>query len=157
MVGQEEVGWYPYFLGMEGALFEVFHVLSIACILSFSSLEANNTTNIKIGILLAQRVLNNTWWKSGNFYASAFQIAVDRINDDPQLLHGHKLEYVYNDTECSEEKSIQLFHYQVCQMNVAGVIGLGCSKCDGLAKYAGAINVNMVSHVSILILLLLLE
>ena len=114
---------------------------------------------IRIGILLAQNIsigkqkgkddeVAVSTWKSGDFYASAFVIAIDEINNNPDLLPRHKLEYVYNNTECLDKKAMKLFHYQVCQRDVVGVIGLGCTRCNFLAEYAGAANIMMVSHVS---------
>ena len=124
------------------------------------SMKPNATKEIRIGILLAQTISDDktvSAWKSGDFYASAFQIAVEEINRNPSFLPGHYLTFVYNDTKCLERRAMELFHYQVFQRNVVGVIGLGCSKCECLAKYAGdGANIMMVSHVSSALRLLIL-
>ena len=106
---------------------------------------------IRIGVLLAQTFPENSSrnaFESGDFYASAFLVAINKINNDSKLLPHQRLEYVYNDTKCLAEETAKVFHYQVCQMNVVGVVGLGCDGCDLLAEYAGAAaNVIIISHV----------
>ena len=128
----------------------LWYLLIISVWLS-SSLNVNNVTEIRIGILLAQTMSDSVTisdWKSGEYYASAFKIAVEEVNQNSQLLPGYKLEYVYSDTKCLEGDAVTSFHDQIFRKNVTGVIGLGCSKCDCLAKYAGFANIIMISHVS---------
>ena len=115
------------------------------------NLKGSNVTEIKIGIILAQTIAKEkdvSTWRSGDFYASAFLVARDEINNNSHLLPRHRLEYVYNDTKCLDDRAIRLLQYQVFQRNVVGIIGFGCSRCDCLAKYASAFDIMIVSHVS---------
>ena len=109
---------------------------------------------IRIGLLIpyTSKVVMSTY-KTGEYYVSSFLIAADKINNDSDLLPGHKLSIVYNDTGCLAEKEIQLFYYQLAKMNVAGIIGLGCAGCKIVAAFAGALNVPIISHVSASVLI----
>ena len=136
---------------MNRVMFTDSRVLYLLIINVWSS-SSFNITEIRIGILLAQTIspsLSVNGWESGDFYASAFQIAVEEINNNTHLLPGFKLEYFYNDTKCLEEGAVKSFHHQIFEKNAIGVIGLGCSKCDCLAKYASFANIMMISHVSV--------
>ena len=87
------------------------------------------------------------------FYAEAFNIAVERINNNVSLLPGYRIDYIFNNTRCNEIDSIRAMHYQyMFQKNrgstIHAFVGLGCH-CKAPVKFAGAINVPVVSHVSI--------
>ena len=114
-----------------------------------STNTTSKTEEILIGVLIpyTSKVVMSSY-QTGTYYASSFKIAQDKINNDPKLLPGRKLRIIYNDTQCLGEKEIELFYYQLTQMKAAAVIGLGCDGCKTLARFAGALNVTLVSHVS---------
>ena len=119
----------------------------------------DNRTKIHIGLLLPFHLANhgNEYSRGGaRFYSEAFNIALDNINNDPYLLPGHKLDFVFNDTGCNEMDSIKSMYYQYVRRNKLnlpfhGFIGLGC-ECGTAAKFASAMKIPVVSHVSILII-----
>lgn len=103
--------------------------------------------NLTIGLILPYTVSTGGGRSlPGNHYASAITIAVDRINDDPNLLPGIRLRFIWDDSECSEEKSIKAFISQ-WERRVDAFIGFGC-KCHTQARMAAALNLPVVSHVS---------
>ena len=120
---------------------------------------SDNRTKIHIGLLLPFVLSNQgSEYKRGGakFYSEAFNIAIENINNDPYLLPGYKLEYVFNDTRCNELDSIRSMYYQYKQRDelrlpIHGFIGLGC-QCGTAAKFASAMKVPVVSHVSALCL-----
>ena len=108
--------------------------------------------NLTIGLILPySRSAGGSRAVRGKDYASAMTVAVDNINNDPNLLPGIRLSFIWNDSECSEEKSIQGFLSQ-WEKNVDGFIGFGCN-CHTQARMAVALNLPVVSHVSIIIFL----
>ena len=120
-----------------------------------SNNTSDNRTKIHIGLLLPFELSNQgSEYKRGGakFYSEAFNIAIDHINSDPFLLPGYKLEYVFNDTRCNELDSIRSMYYQYkrrdeIRLPIHGFIGLGC-QCGTAAKFASAMKVPVVSHVS---------
>ena len=87
------------------------------------------------------------------FYAEAFNLAIEKINNDSSLLPGYKLDYVFNNTRCSELDGIRAMYYQYQTRDrkglpIHGFIGLGC-QCSTAAKFASAMKVPIVSHVSL--------
>ena len=122
--------------------------------------DVNNRTRpgtslkeIVIGLLLpytfADSVKMSTY-KSGKFYASAIDIALEEINKNPDLLPGYRLTYIWNDTKCLESDAINSQYYQLRskQDKIDVFIGLGC-ECNTVARVAGALNIPIISHVSI--------
>lgn len=106
--------------------------------------------NLTIGLIIPySRSAGGSRAVRGRDYASAMTVAVDNINKDPHLLPGIRLGFIWNDSECIEEKSIQLFISQ-WERNVDGFIGFGCN-CHTQARMAAALNLPVVSHVSIII------
>lgn len=103
--------------------------------------------NLTIGLILPyRRTAGGSRGLRGIHYASAITIAVDNINKDPNLLPGIRLSFIWNDSECTEEKSIQAFLSQ-WERSVDGFIGFGCN-CHTQARLAAALNLPVVSHVS---------
>lgn len=117
----------------------------------------DNRTKIHIGLLLPFVLSSHgSEYKEGGarFYSEAFTLAVKRINEDPTVLPGYKLDFVFNDTRCNELDNIRAMYFQYKSRNrwslpVHGFIGLGC-QCSAAAKFASAMKVPVVSHVSVL-------
>ena len=107
--------------------------------------SAQSDGNITIGLILPYKV-GSTGLLPGKSYAAAMTIAVDRINKDPTLLPGINLSFIWDDSECLEEKSIQAFIRQ-WEKKVDGFIGFGC-KCFTQGRMAAALNLPIISHVS---------
>ena len=83
-------------------------------------------------------------------YAAAFKIAVDRVNNDRALLPNHEINFVYNDTNFQESKSIKAIYEQLNKHNVSAFVGFGWS-CHSAALIATAVNVPIISYVGIII------
>eukprot|EP00795_Rhopilema_esculentum_P009039 gene9039-16682_t len=106
-----------------------------------------------IGLLLPFTLASHGGEYSGGgakFYAEAFNLAVEKINKDSSLLPGYKLDYVFNNTRCSELDGIRAMYYQYQTRDrkglpIHGFIGLGC-QCSTAAKFASAMKVPIVSH-----------
>ena len=115
----------------------------------------DNRTKIHIGLLLpfVLSTHDSEYSRGGaKFYSEAFSIAVEQINKDATILPGYKLDFVFNDTRCNELDSIRAMYYQFKSRDeqhlpVHGFIGLGC-QCSTAAKFASAMKVPLVSHVS---------
>jgi len=107
--------------------------------------QCYNEGNLTIGLILPyRRTAGGSRGLRGIHYASAITIAVDNINKDPNLLPGIRLSFIWNDSECTEEKSIQAFLSQ-WERSVDGFIGFGCN-CHTQARLAAALNLPVVSH-----------
>ena len=121
--------------------------------------KLDNRTNIHIGILLPFNFTSHVHEfsaGSAKWYSEAANIAIERINNDPSLLPGHKLEFVISETNCNELNNTKAMYYQYRKRNlldlpIHGFIGLGC-KCRTAAKFASAMKVPVVSHVSAVII-----
>ena len=123
-----------------------------------SSNSTDNRKQIFIGLLLPLSFDKpGSHYRGGAlFYAEAFLIALEAVNNNPSLLPGYRLDYVFNDTKCTELNNIRAMYYQYQlrdrqNLPVHGFIGLGC-ECSTAAKFASAMKVPVVSHVSPLIL-----
>ncbi|KAL9957058.1 hypothetical protein ACROYT_G038645 [Oculina patagonica] len=81
----------------------------------------------------------------GKYYAPAIVQAVDDINNSSDLLPGHHLSFIWNDTECKEDQSLRALSYQVHDRQVDAIIGPGCS-CQLEARLASALDIPMVSY-----------
>lgn len=124
-----------------------------------SSNITDNRKPIFIGLLLPFSFETHRSYYDGGalFYAEAFLLALEAVNNDPTLLPGYRLDYVYNDTKCTELNNIRAMYYQYQlrdrqNLPVHGFIGLGC-ECNTAAKFASAMKVPVVSHVSPLLII----
>lgn len=106
------------------------------------------TEEVKLGLLIPFKRtdrLGNSFHR-GEFYASAMSIAVDHINHRSDLLPGENVTFIWNDTDCEEEKTLQAVVYQLTQ-GVSAFIGPGCT-CNTSARMAASFNKTMISYVS---------
>lgn len=117
---------------------------------TWSGKSMKKKDTILLGVLLPFSLgLNEmTAYYSANFYASAMFLAIDDVNDNPNLLPNHRLELVWADTKCDWKKTIQLQLDMMKEQNVDAFIGGGCQGCEATARNAGAANIPLISHVS---------
>lgn len=106
------------------------------------------TEDVKLGLLIPFKRTNRlgNYYHRGEFYASAMSIAVDAINQRPDLLPDHNVTFIWNDTDCEEFKTLQSIVYQLNE-GVEAFIGPGCS-CNTSARMAASFNKTMISYVS---------
>ncbi|XP_068673835.1 atrial natriuretic peptide receptor 1-like isoform X3 [Montipora foliosa] len=107
--------------------------------------DCYNDGNLTIGFILPYKLLSGSDQnRPGEYHASAMTIAVDNINKDPTLLPGINLSFIWADSECDEEKSIEALIHQR-EKGVHAFIGFGC-KCSTQARMAAALNLPIISH-----------
>lgn len=111
-------------------------------------LEARNIT---LGLLLPYNLTTNSSARgmelvARNSYASAMILAVQAIADDSSLLNGHRVTFIWNDTQCKDEFSVKAMLDQMSK-GVEVFIGPACT-CETTAKVASAFNIPVISYVS---------
>lgn len=86
--------------------------------------------------------------ENGQYYASAMSIAVDAVNRQQNLLPGHNISFIWNDTACwKEDTTIRGLLHQMYEANVAAIIGPACL-CNTSARIAASFDLPMISYVS---------
>ena len=83
----------------------------------------------------------------GKYFAPAIIQAVEDVNNRSDLLPGHHLSFIWNDTHCDETVSLKSMLYQVNERRVSAIIGPACS-CRTEARLASVWNIPMISYVS---------
>lgn len=92
------------------------------------------------------RAVGNSY-HCGYWYASAITVALDTINSDPNLLVGHHLNFIWNDTRCKELVAVE---QQIYQLNVGVDVFIGpACHCKTAAINAAAFNKTIISYVSL--------
>ncbi|XP_048576161.1 atrial natriuretic peptide receptor 1-like [Nematostella vectensis] len=81
---------------------------------------------------------------AGKFHAAAISVTVDRINNESKLLPGHHLSFVWSDTRCDEQRSIDQM-LEFIEKRVDVIMGLAC-QCSIQARIAAAVNLPLISH-----------
>lgn len=103
-----------------------------------------------LGLLLPYRELPDSEVSGGYqgmYYAPSIIQALEDVNNRSDLLPGHHLSFIWNDTKCDETQSIQALTYLVHEKHVSAIIGPACS-CKTEARLASALDIPMVSYVS---------
>ena len=78
---------------------------------------------------------------------SAFQIALDTIHTNENLLFNKTLDYVFDDSGCSEKKAIDSVVTLVRDYHVDAIVGPACStSAVGVGKLASQWNVPVVAY-----------
>ena len=130
----------------------------IRIINNISCIHLNRKDIIKLGALIPFSLGDSTLtsYFSGLYYASAMFLAVEDVNNDKYLLPNHTLTLVWEDTECDWKKTISTQLKMLEEEHVDAFIGGGCRGCLTNARIAGAQDLPMISHVSLIDFLLLL-
>jgi gamma-aminobutyric acid type B receptor len=92
--------------------------------------------------------LNNTL--NGTGIIPGIQLALDSINDDPNILPGYKLNYVLMDSQCNHNVALDaLFKQIISDIPKVGIIGSGCSVAtEPTAEISHYYNITQLSCVS---------
>ena len=113
---------------------------------------------VVLGLLIPYRVTGGadlSAYTGGEYYAAAFLLAIEDINNRTDLLPNVKLKYVWNDTMCLVDMAIKSQIWQHCSFQgsqrtgVDAFIGTGC-KCTTAVRNAVALNLPIISHVSVI-------
>ena len=87
-------------------------------------------------------------WDVGQTTAAAMPIAVEDINNDPNLLPNHELQFVFGNTNCSVNTALPLVmnFWATKKRNVDAFIGGGCNRvCEYISLLAGKWNLPVIS------------
>lgn len=101
-----------------------------------------------LGLLIPYSSSTVSSSEAGQKYAPAIIQAVDDINNSSDLLPGHHVSYIWNDTKCEEDQSLRALSYQIHERQVSAIIGPGCT-CQVEARLASALDIPMISYVSL--------
>lgn len=112
----------------------------------------NGKETILLGMLIPYTFGSapRTSYSSGMFYASAMFLAIDDVNKNKDLLPNHELKLVWADTECDWKRTVRIQLDMMKDQNVDAFIGGGCAGCEAIARNAGAENIPIISHVSVI-------
>jgi guanylate cyclase len=116
--------------------------------LSFDCIYGHNITNITIGYLTVDKRVDWQRDTQGRIISGAISYAVDLINNDTNLLPNHHVNLIWGDTTGNTIVGTKLLLEQWKQTAVA-FFGLEDS-CSVEARVAAAVNLPMISYVSIL-------
>jgi len=122
-------------------------VVFTACV-SFDCIYGHNITNITIGYLTVDKRVDWQRDTQGRIISGAISYAVDLINNDTNLLPNHHINLIWGDTTGNTIVGTKLLLEQWKQTAVA-FFGLEDS-CSVEARVAAAVNLPMISYVSIL-------
>lgn len=106
----------------------------------------NVTKEIKLGVSIPWSGVN---WDAGPRFASGILIAVDRINNDPTFLPGHKITFEWKDSKCEESASLTaaVDLFAKTSPRIHALIGPACSGgCKAAAYLASHWNMPIISY-----------
>ena len=111
-------------------------------------MDTNGKRIIKIGVIIPYTFGEEkiTAYYSGSYYASAMYLALDDINNNPNILPDHQLTLVWANSKCSFTESVKAQYKMIREQKVDAFIGAGCDDCIITARNAGAFNIPIVSH-----------
>ena len=108
---------------------------------------------IKLGVAIPW---SGSSWDAGPRFASGITIAVEKINNDPNLLPGYNVSFVWGDSKCEEKAALEVIvdmytKTDSCSANgtapINVIIGPACSDgCKVGALLASHWNIPMVSY-----------
>ena len=107
-------------------------------------------TDFTLGLLIPYDPPHPVTEFIGKSYAPAVLLAVENVNNRSDLLPGHHLSLIWNDTSCDETQALQALTYQIFVKRVDAIIGPACS-CQTEARLASALDIPMISYVSCLL------
>lgn len=133
-----------------------FHLLLLPILLLKTFMTYTTGRDFTVGLLIPYTTPGRSSPDLfGIRYAPASLLALENINNSTDLLPGHHLSLVWNDTKCDPNLSLKALIYQIYKKRVDAVIGPACS-CRVGARLANVENIPMISYVSSLLLFFLL-
>ena len=102
--------------------------------------------NFTVGYLMADRGKTFTKNLQGRVISGAMTYAVQKVNNDPTILAGHKLQFMWADTQADTLHGTKMLTHQWRQGALA-FFGPEDS-CDVEARVAASWNLPMISYVS---------
>ena len=120
-------------------------------LLSLTIITPTSGEEFTLGLLIPYESSTASTSEEGKKYAPAIIQAVDDINNSSDLLLGHHVSYIWNDTACDEDQSLRALSYQIHERQVSAIIGPGCT-CQVEARLASALDIPMISYVSFVLI-----
>lgn len=108
--------------------------------------NVSNRAEIKLGVSIPWSGVN---WDAGPRFASGILIAVDRVNNDPNLLPGHRLSFEWKDSKCEESASLTaaVDLFANTSPKIHALIGPACSGgCKAAAYLSSHWNMPIISY-----------
>ena len=108
-----------------------------------------SSKRITLGVLLpfeSERSFLADNRQQARYYAGMIPYVINIINNDPNLLANHTLDYIWKDTECETNKAL-LGIVEQWWRKVDVFIGLGCD-CEEPARLTSALKLPAISSVS---------
>eukprot|EP00795_Rhopilema_esculentum_P006236 gene6236-11647_t len=119
----------------------IIHCLVYLFAITLFANNCNALKNITIGLFVPW-----TGWPVGNRLASAAPIAIDRINADPNILKGYKINFEWKDCGCNKVMAAG-GTVEFIKTNFSVIIGPYCSKsCVPSGLIAAFYKVPMITY-----------
>ena len=115
------------------------------CSASSNPEPAEESNIITIGALLPL----SGGWPGGRTVAGALALAVDDVNNNPEMLHGKRLEYVYADDGCEASVSLTAASEMLSpqKRGIVALIGPACSTaCETTGFLTKGLNTAQISY-----------
>lgn len=106
-----------------------------------------DVVNLTVGYLTTDRAINYPQMAQARIISGAMTYAIMRINDDPDILSGHRLDFVWADTQSDTLVATAKMSEQ--WRNGAVAFFGPEDTCDVEARVAAAWNLPIISYVSI--------
>lgn len=90
-------------------------------------------------------------WDGGKTFAAGISVAIDDINQDPTMLPGYNLSFVWEDSMCLKDKALNtaldMYYTKEKTKQVSAIIGPACSDgCEVTAMLGEYWNIPIVSY-----------
>lgn len=118
----------------------------VVCILT--PLTTANKTRVTLGYLGPSNYVQKGLFNVGEI-GSAVSIAIQDINNNPNLLPNHELNFIYNDSQCNDKIGLEMIEWQRRMPGVNAFIGPACSAvCEVGGLLASNWKLPIISYVS---------
>ena len=102
--------------------------------------------DIKLGVAIPW---SGASWDAGPRFAAGVTVAVEAINNDPNLLPGYNISFIWGDSKCEEKAGLEVIvdMYTKQKIPVNAIIGPACSDgCKVGALLASHWNIPIISY-----------
>merc|ERR1712048_1472994 len=81
-------------------------IMQSICLVTISMLSIASGKQLKQLILGVPVPMSGNSWDGGKTFAAGISVAIDDINQDPTMLPGYNLSFVWEDSMCLEDKAL---------------------------------------------------
>ncbi|XP_077980630.1 speract receptor-like [Glandiceps talaboti] len=120
--------------------------LLLVCFVSIAILRSGQVygEEFKVGYLMTESLANGGYKRYSRLVSGAMILALETINNDPEILPGHTLSFIPYDTQGTELAGLSALSHLWVE-NVIGFIGLS-ETCKTAARLAAAWNLCLISY-----------